>query len=335
MTPRISDFGTMPDGTTVQSIALSNGGMLSANVLTYGVRIQDLRLKGFDYPHVLGSPKLEPYLGPMKYFGALVGRFANRIANGQFTLDGQTYHLPRTWAGKHALHGGPCGTWQRAWSIDIVSDTSVSFTLTLADGDMGFPGELAIRATVSLDDHNALGFDVTATTTAATPCSFSHHGFFNLDGTADITSHTLQANALESLAVDDELIPTGETLPVDNSILDFRQASVLGKRGLDHNLCFPVDEQKLHTVACLHSPKSGLTMRVETNQPGLQVYDGGYFPETGIANGLEDRIYGPFAGMALEPQAWPDAPNHDHFPSAILWPGETYRFQTRYVFEQT
>ena len=329
---RLDPFGTTPEGQSVQRVTISGGG-LEARVLTYGATVQDLRLDGVDHPLVLGSPTLEPYLDEMRYFGALVGRFANRIGRGRFDLDGQTYQVPCNWLGRHALHGGSVGAGQRLWTVGDLADDRVVLELQLEDGEMGFPGKLRASVAISLPGDGVLAFEIRAETDAATPCSFAHHGFFNLDGTADISAHELEVKADSYLPVDADLIPTGDVAPVRGTRFDFRGPRPIGTEGVDHNFCLSHAQRPIRPVAALRSPKNGLSMAVETTETGLQVYDGAYIPTTGLA-GLAGRRYGPFGGIALETQSWPDAPNKPNFPPAILRPGETYRHDVRYVFRK-
>lgn len=332
MTIQIQPFGTLPDGSPVEQVSIIGGG-LTAHILTYGATVQDLRLDGLEHPLVLGAPMLEPYLGPMTYFGGIVGRFANRIADGRFELNGTTHHVPANWLGRHALHGGPVGTGQKVWKIGALTADSLRLDLTLPDGDMGFPGEMSVSAQFFLGGDGDLAIDIQARTDAPSPCSFAHHGYFNLDGDADITNHLLQIDAQSYLPVDDDLIPTGEVAAVAGTRFDFRTARELGSSSIDHNFCLSDRRVPLRAVAKLFSKKSGIAMHVETTEPGLQIYDGAYIPKKGLL-GLDDRLYGPLAGIAMEAQNWPDAPNHPDFPSAILRPGETYSHQTRYRFQR-
>ncbi|WP_421904997.1 aldose epimerase family protein [Mameliella sp.] len=330
MPQKIEKFGETPDGCPIQRVTLKGGG-LQAKLLTYGASLQDLRLTGFAHPLVLGAPSIEPYFGPMKYFGALVGRFANRIGHGRFLLDGHDYRLVRNWLGQHTLHGGEVGADEKIWSIEKLTGNSVTMGLELPDGDMGFPGQLTIHAEITLTEDYSLSFDIRATTTAATPCSFAHHSYFNLDGGPDITRHDLRIDAEAYLPVDADLIPTGEIRPVDGTKFDFRARSEIGTRGLDHNFCLSDTRKPLRPVARLRSTENDLSMSVETTETGLQVYDSAYIPEAGLV-GLDGKKYKPFAGIALETQVWPDAPNRSEFPDAVLRPGNEYRHQVRYVF---
>ena len=214
-----------------------------------------------------------------------------------------------------------------------MSEASLRLDLVLADGDMGFPGNMAVSATFSLPGKGVLAIDIRARTDAASPCSFAHHGYFTLDDSGDITGHWLRIDADGYLPVDADLIPTGAPAPVAGSAFDFRASRAIGKNGVDHNFCLSVARAPLRPVAELRSPQSGFAMTVETTEPGLQVYDGAYIPEQGL-DGLDSRRYKPFAGVALETQAWPDAPNRPGFPSAILAPGDTYDHQVLYRFHR-
>ncbi|KAA0969472.1 galactose mutarotase [Aureimonas fodinaquatilis] len=320
-------FGHFPDGRPVESLTLQGGG-LTAKLLTMGAIVQDLRLEGVAHPLVLGTPMLEPYFSSMQFFGAIVGRFANRIGGARFTLDGRDYRTNANQQNRHILHGGDDGTWRQLWTLHDQAQDRAELRLALDDGHMGFPGKLSIAVTCALRDKGTLEFDMRATTEAPTPCNLAHHGYFNLDGTADICDHSLQVAASQYLPVDAELIPTGEIAPVDNSRFDFREARLIGAGGIDHNLCLSTEEQPLRCVATLRG-QSGVRMDIETNACGLQVYDGSHI--SGLP-GLDGRIYHAHAGIALETQGWPDAPNQPGFPSAILRPGQTYRHRVRYCF---
>ncbi len=330
---QISDFGLLPDGQPVQRISISGGG-LTAQVLTYGATVQDLRLDGVTHPLVLGSPTLRPYLTDFRYFGAIVGRFANRIGGGQFSLGGMTYALDRNDGGVQTLHGGVAGAGQMVWQIGVVTANSVSLQSTMADGHMGFPGQMVVQARYSLPGPGILQIDIQAQTDAPSPCSFAHHGYFNLEGAGPVTDHVLQIDAEHYLPVDATLIPTGQIAPVSQTPFDFRVRRAVGDAGYDHNFCLSDTAQPLHRVARLQAATSGLSLTLATTEPGLQVYDGAKIPVRGLA-GLDGRTYGPKAGIALETQSWPDAPNRRDFPDCILRPGETYATTTQYQFNRT
>lgn len=323
-------WGHMPDGRAVQRVTLRGGG-LTAHVLTLGAIVQDLRLQGVAHPLVLGGDTLADYLGPMQYFGALVGRYANRIGGARVHLDGRDWALDRNWRGGHSLHGGTDGAAQQIWQIAALTDDQVTLALTLADGHMGFPGRLQVAATIALDADRALRISVTAVTDRATPCSFSHHGYFALDGSGNLDQHDLQISADHTLGLDADIIPTGALVPVAGTDMDFRRPRVLGRQRIDHNFCLSDARQPLRPVARLSTP--ALSMKVETTEAGLQVFTAPHLPSEGL-RGLDGRSYRPFAGVALEAQAWPDAPNQPHFPPAILYPDDSYHHITRYVFAQ-
>lgn len=318
-------FDHMPDGRPVEAIRLQ-GKCLSATVLTMGATVQDLRLVRVPHPLVLGFPRLAPYLGDGVYVGALVGRVANRIGGARFVLDGREIPVDAN-EGQNLLHGGRDGLHHQIWAIEDQGRDHVALCLDLPDGHMGFPGNLTIRAVISVTG-DALSFDLSATCDAPTPVNLAHHGYFILDDSGDIRGHRLRVAADHYLPVDAGLIPTGEIAPVANTAFDFRVGRNIGPAGYDHNLCLGPRRQALRPVAEL-SGASGLAMVIETTEPGLQLYDGRHFD--GIA-GLDGRRYGPFAGVALETQGWPDAVNHPHFPDTILRPGEVYRAITRYGF---
>lgn len=310
----------------VRRITLRGGG-LTAQVLTLGAIVQDLRLEGVTHPLVLGSPDPADYLGRARYFGAMIGRFANRIGGARFDLDGATCRTDPNFLGRHTLHGGADGADAQIWQVEALAGDSVTLTLTLPDGHMGFPGEIRMRAEILLSD-GALNFTLSAESDAPTPCNLTHHGFFDLDGQGDIRGHRLRIAADHYLPVDSDLIPTGQIAPVAGTAFDFRAARVIGTAGYDHNFCLSDGPRPLRPVAWL-TGESGLSMRVETTACGLQFYDGAYMRDV---PGLEGRRYGPHAGLALETQHWPDAPNRPGFPDAILRPGREYRETTRYVF---
>lgn len=316
----------LPDGRTIHEITLRNGAM-QARVLTLGAIVHDLRHADVPHPLVLGCADIADCLDAGAYVGALVGRCANRIAQGQVTVDGTTFRLDRNFRGRHCLHGGREGASAQVWQVAQRDDDRVRLSLTLPDGHMGFPGAIAIQAQIALLP-DGLHFVIEATSDAPTPCNIAHHGYFNLDGTADIDSHHLQVDADRYLPVDDDLIPLGDPQPVAGTAFDFREGRVLAGTRIDHNLCL-APSRGMRRVATLRGAK-GIAMHVATDAPGLQVYDGAHFD--GLA-GLDGRIHGPRAGLALETQAWPDAVGRAGYPEVILRPGQTYRHETSYRFE--
>ncbi|WP_295042480.1 aldose epimerase family protein [uncultured Paracoccus sp.] len=318
---------TLPDGRRVHRLALTGGG-LSAQLLTLGATVQDLRMDGVDHPLVLGCPDPADYLGDGLYLGAIVGRFANRIGGARFTLDGRDYCTDPNFRGRHTLHGGSRGTNWHVWTVEEVHDDSATLSLVLPEGDMGFPGTLSIRAEIALRD-GAMIVDLSATTDAPTPCSLTHHGYFNLDDGSDVRGHRLRIAADRYLPVDGDMIPLA-VAPVQGTRFDFRQARAIAPGGYDHNFCLSDAATAPRVVADL-TGQTGIRMAIETDQPGLHLYDGAHF--AGLA-GLDGRRHGRCAGVALETQGWPDAPNRPDFPDAILRPGQTYRNRTAYRFSR-
>lgn len=317
---------TLPDGQEVRRITLRSRSM-TAQLLTLGAIVQDLRIEGVDHPLVLGCDDIADYLGQARYMGAIVGRFANRIARARFPLDGAICQTDPNFLGRHTLHGGSEGLDLQIWRIDALAEDHALLSVTLPDGHMGFPGDLQIRARIALDDQ-ALVFDLQAETDAPTPCSLAHHGYFNLDGGADIVGHRLWIDAAQYLPVDQDMIPLPGIAELAGTAFDFRQMREIGDTGYDHNFCLSRDSTAPRRVARL-TGRSGLSMSVITDAPGLQLYDGRHFADQ---PGLQGRRYGPRSGVALETQIWPDAPNRPDFPHSILRPGQTYRHHIRYGF---
>jgi len=261
---------------------------------------------------VLGYPELEPYLTNPNYFGSTVGRFANRINRGKAVIDGQTLSLDLNEGGKHHLHGGSQGASHRNWAINDVSETSVTFEDMLPDGHMGYPGNLTVTAKFELDADCRLNSTIEAQTDAPTLCNFTTHNYFNLDGGRDIRDHFLTVHADKYLPVDNEGIPTGSIESVEGTPLDFRVQKSLSSGGsfadIDHNFCV----SSKAVVAKLTSPRSSVALELSTLEPGVQVYSGA---------SIRSGHHLPYAGIALEPQKWPDAPNRDSFPPELLVPG--------------
>lgn len=328
-------FGYMPDGALVEKISLSAHG-LTASFLTYGGLLQDLRLEGHEPAMVLGFDDLEHYLNHSPYFGAIAGRYANRIRDGHLEIDGEVFQLDKNYLGRHCLHGGAKSMGKRLWKIENQTSDSVTMSIVLADGEMGFPGEMNASAHYQLLPGGILDIKYAATSDRSTLCNFAHHSYFNLDGYADVLDHKLQIAAEHYIPVQDDLIPTGEILDVAQTPFDFRSASVIGNNervdGIDHNFCLSNERQKLRHVATLSSERSGITMKINTTEPGLQVYDG--FNIAIPVPGHGGMVMKRNAGIALEPQVWPDSNHHRNFPQALLRPGEHYTQHTQYVFQK-
>lgn len=328
-------FGITLEGEVVERITIQGGG-LTARFLTYGATLQDLRLAGHDAPLVLGFEKLEHYAAQTYYFGATVGRYANRIAGGSFRLDGQLYQTDRN-DGPNTLHGGSKGLDRRVWQVaDLRKDF---LTLKIADpsGTMGFLGSVEISCTFSLKQGGKLAIEMKAKTDRATLVNLAHHSYFNLDdgGEGSILDHRLSIAAMAYTPTDAACIPTGEVLPVAGTDFDFLLPRAIRLReedrvAYDHNFCVSSARGSLRRVAWAQGSKSGVEMEVWSTEPGLQFF-AGQFPDVEVP-GLGGMHYRTHAGFCLEPQIWPDSPNRPYFPQAVLRPGEVYRQLTEYRF---
>ena len=331
----VSQFGQLADGTPVERVAIARGG-LSASIMTLGAAITDLRFSGRGV--VLGFGDLASYLAHSPYFGVIAGRHANRIAGGRFRLDGREVELERNDGGRNHLHGGAMGFARRPWSLREAGAAHAVLALVSGDGDAGYPGRVEVTVRYEIPEAgDRLRIVLEAVTHRPTLVSLATHSYFNLDGTADIGGHLLQIEADAYLPVDGEAIPTGEVRPVAGTPFDFRRLRRIDEHGAevahDHNFCLsamPTSEPR--QVARLVGRESGLAMDILTTEPGLQFYDG--YKLAVPCAGLGGRAYGPRAGLCLEPQRWPDSPNHRHFAGAVLRPGELYRQVTEYRFSQ-
>ncbi|MFJ2826540.1 aldose epimerase family protein [Streptomyces sp. NPDC087263] len=320
-------FGTLPDGTPVHRWTLERSGV-RVRVLTYGGIVQSVEVPGRDRAAVdvvLGFPDLAGYLAhPQPYFGALVGRYANRIAGGRFPLDGRTYHLAQN-NGTNSLHGGEHGFDKRVWDAQAV-EHGVRLSRVAPHGEEGFPGRLEVSATYTLDEGGALRIAYGAVTDAPTVVNLTNHTYWNLSGggSGSAGGHELRIAASRLTPVDGDLIPTGEFLDVADTRFDFREARKVGA-GYDHN--FMLDKGPTETpveVAELHDPASGRVLTVATTEPGLQLY---------TADHLDGSVpFAPGDGIALETQHFPDSPNRPGFPSTELRPGGVYGSETVYGF---
>ncbi len=359
-TASVEPFGATPDGTAVERWTLSNGDT-TMRVLTFGGVIQTLEVPDADGEVdnvVLGYPDLEGYYTEGDpYFGALIGRYGNRIANGRFTLDGVTYQLPVN-DGPNTLHGGPGGFSERVWTATDVSDADVAalqLQLVSQNGDQGFPGTLTTTVTYRLDAESRLTVHYQATTDAPTVVNLTQHTYWNLagEGSGDVYDQELKLNASGFTPVDETLIPTGEIAPVEGTPFDFREPTPIGARirvadqqllygqGYDHNWVLDREdegaregsdsEDALEEAAVLHDPASGRTLTISTTEPGIQFYSGNFLNGTLVGTG--GGVYRQGDGLALETQHFPDSPNQPEFPSTVLRPGEVYDSTT--VFELT
>jgi aldose 1-epimerase len=308
------------------------GHGLAATFTDLGAVLCDLRLEGHAPSLVLGLADRDHYPEFSNYMGATAGRMANRIGGARFSLDGRTHRTDPNFLGRHTLHGGAAGTGRRVWRVDAHEADRLRFCLDLDDGEMGFPGALRVTAAFRCDPNATLHLTYEATCDAPTLCNFAHHSYWCLDSGPTLADHVLTVAADRYVPVDEEMIPTG-LASVDGTRFDYRAGRPLPADGLlDHNLCLSDDRVALREVARLRSAASGVEMRLATTEPGLQVYDGAKLATP--VPGLDSRTYRAHAGVALEPQVWPDAPNQPGFPSAVLRPGETYRQITEFSFSK-
>jgi aldose 1-epimerase len=340
-------FGTMPDGRAVERFRLTNAGGMTVDAIGYGGIITSIRVPDRDGRMddvVLGFDTLEGYLGEHPFFGAIIGRYGNRIASGAFTLDGQAYTLASN-NGPNHLHGGEQGFDKVLWQAEpVAGQNAIAFTRTSPDGEEGYPGNLAVRVTYTLTDRNELVVEYHATTDKATPVNLTQHSYFNLAGQAsgDILGHELMLNADRFTPVNDTLIPTGELAPVEGTPFDFRKPSAIGARidgahpqiknglGYDHNWVLNGTPGELRLAARVVEPTTGRTLEVATTEPGIQFYSGNFLD--GSIAGKSGTVYAHRTGFCLETQHFPDSPNQPAFPSTILRPGEEYRTRTVFTF---
>jgi len=344
-------FGALPDGRTVDAFTLTNARGVAVRAITYGGIITSILVpdrNGHAGDIVLGYDSLAGYLKASPYFGAIIGRYGNRIANARFTLDGKTYHLPAN-DGKNSLHGGTVGFDKVVWDAQPLppdSGAGIVLSHTSPSGDQGYPGALTVHVTYRLTDRNELIVDYEATTDAPTPVNLTQHSYFDLAGAGagDILGHWLTISADSFTPIDSTLIPTGKLAPVAGTPFDFRSATPIGARintadeqlkrgrGYDHNFVLNGSPSLDHLVHAAHvlEPGSGRTLDVYTSEPGIQFYSGNFLD--GTITGKAGRVYGHRFGFCLETQHYPDSPNQRAFPSTILRPGRTYRSRTIFTF---
>ena len=340
-----SPAGTLQDGTPVETVTLTNEAGIEARILTYGATLQALIVpdrEGNRADVTLGHDDLGPYETTPNYFGVTVGRYANRIAGGRFTLDGREYQLSQN-DGTNMLHGGAQGFDKRNWRILSVSSgetAKVTLGLTSPDGDQGFPGNLEVAVTYSLDEAGDLKIVFEAASDRPTIVNMTNHALFNMAGDSAPEGTSRQVLTIPASAytpVDDRLIPTGDLRPVEGTVFDFRAPRLVARslrdgrdeqivlgRGYDHNFVLDKGQTaKPELAARLEDPVSGRVLEVLTTEPGIQFYSGNFLDGTVLGRG--GQIYRMGDGIALEPQKFPDSPNHPHFPSASVDPGKPYR----------
>lgn len=342
---KAESWGKTHDGQQVNLYTLSDAE-LTLQLTDFGARVVRIDVpdrKGVHADVVLGYDNLQQYLDdPKDYFGAIVGRYGNRISRGEFALDGKTYQVPPNNNG-NALHGGPAGFATRVWRGHPEGRNSVVFTLVSADGDMGFPGQLTVEVRYTLI-REKVRIDYRATTTKATVLNLTNHAYFNLagEGSGDILRQELRIGADRITPVDATLIPTGALMQVAGTPFDFRKLTPIGAHleaggeqlqragGYDHNYVLDEATGTLRTIAFATDPVSGRTLTVSTTEPGVQFYSGNFL--NGTAKGYSGTAYAKHAGFCLETQHFPDSPNHPAFPSTVLRPGSVFRSTTEWIF---
>ncbi len=343
-----SAFGKLPDGTTIELYTLRNSHGMTATIMTYGGIVTSLTVpdkNGKFGDVVLGYDNLEDYLKSSPYFGALIGRYGNRIANGKFSLDGVEYTLATNNA-PNALHGGVNGFDKVLWSarsLLTVNGPSLILTHVSLNGDEGYPGNLLVTAIYTVMEDNALKVEFSATTDQKTVVNLTHHSYFNLRGSGDVLGHIITINADKFTPVDSTLIPTGELRLVAGTPFDFRTPNTIGARigntndeqivfggGYDHNWVLNKQTNGLSLAASVYEPTTGRTMEVWSTEPATQFYSGNFLD--GTLTGKGGWAYQFRDGFCFEPQHYPDSPNHPAFPTTELKPGETYHNTIIYKF---
>lgn len=339
-------FGKLEDGTVIEAFTLRNSHGASAKVITYGATLTNLWVpdgKGVEGDVVLGFDDLKGYLGDHPHFGGVVGRFANRIAKGKFSIDGQEYTLA-TNNGPNTLHGGAVSFDRRVWKGEAISDgkgAAVRLTYVSPDGEEHFPGTLTTTVVYTLTEKNELKIEYTAKTDKPTTLNLTNHTYFNLKGGGDVLGYTLTLNASRYTPADSTLIPTGELAPVKGTAYDFTKPMTIGSRiaevekikeagGYDNNYAVDGEIGKLRPAGKVVDPISGREMEVWTTQPGVQLYTANWL--NGSIKGKGGLAYQRFGAVCLETQNYPDAVNHANFPNAILRPGEVFDAETIYKF---
>lgn len=344
-------FGQTPSGESVTLYTMKNASGMEVQIMTYGgiiTKILTPDKNGTVEDVVLGFETLDEYIKDSPFFGATVGRYGNRIAKGKFTLDGVGYQLPATNNG-NALHGGLKGFDKKVWQVISSGETAEGPKLVLKyiskDMEEGFPGNLTVHLSYILTAKNELSIEFSATTDKATIINLCNHSYFNLSGNVkrNILEHTMQLNAPKLVAVDAQLIPTGDLIPVAGTPFDFLSPQVIGsridqteneqiKRGGGYDHCFAFDKPlgKFAVVAIAHDPVSGRSLEASTTEPGVQFYTANFLD--GRLKGKNGAVYGKRTGFCLETQHFPDSPNQANFPSTVLRPGNHYTTKTNYRF---
>jgi aldose 1-epimerase len=332
------NFGKLPDGTAITRYTLKNRQGVEIKLIEYGAILTEwwVLAKTGRTNIVCGFDNLQQYLNGHPFFGATTGRYANRIANGRFKIDGTEYQLPIN-NGPNHLHGGLRGFDKRVWQSTPRGTNAVEFSYVSADGEEGYPGRLAVTVVYTLTDENVLSIHYTGTTDKPTIVNLTNHSYFNLAGSGDILSHEVTIEADRYTPVNDQLIPTGELAPVAGTPFDFRRPTAIGARinqinakpvGYDHNFVLNSGGKSLAFAARVRDPGSGRILEVRTTEPGMQLYTANFLD--GKLAGVGGVRYTQHCAMCLETQHFPNSPNHPAFPTTVLLPGETYRTTTEY-----
>jgi aldose 1-epimerase len=329
-------FGKTPKGDEIREVVIAAGD-LSVHVITLGAIIRDLRLAGIGHPLVLGFDGLSDYLEHSPYFGAVVGRSANRIGAGRFAIDGRDYQVSVNDRGRNHLHGGFLGFGRRAWRLVDNDASSVTLAIDSPDGEEGYPGAVTAHVRYRVEAPATLTMAVEATTDAPTLVNLAQHSYFNLDDSPTILDHQVRIFADAYTPTDSFDIPTGEIVAVAGSVYDFRSLRPIREMRDEERVVFDKNfvvgrarAAAPRPHARLESPNNGVALDIASTEPGVQFYDGHKINVP--VPGLGGRSYGVCGGCCFEPQVFPDAPNHAGFPSSILRPGETYRQSTVYSF---
>jgi aldose 1-epimerase len=327
-------YGHMPNGEDVFQVTIESND-LQLKVLSLGAIIQDVRMKNVTHSLVLGYPKLEPYFVNSGKLGAVVGRYANRISHGRAEIDGKTYSFNKNQNKTHTLHGGTDGSASRNWKIIEYDKSKVKLFDELPDGHMGFPGNLKVKTTYKVNK-STIDIFIEASTDKTTLCNFTNHSYFNLDGTKNIANHNLIVNCGKVLPVNKNGIPISEPVSAKELTLDFKNSRKLNNNGkpieIDHNFCISNTRQNLRTNAIVLA--QNISLELLSTEPGLQIYTGKGL-NSGSDEGWGEFPYREFAGIALEPQIWPDSPNQVGFPNPYLSPHEKYKHHTRFKFSNS
>lgn len=328
-------FGVTSDGENVNLFTLKNDRGLEVSITNYGATVTSILTadrRGKREDIVLGYSSLEEYIKNPRYLGGLIGRHANRIGLGRFSLNGDEYQLTQN-NGVNHLHGGAKGFDKRVWKAFDQDDTgaaSLRLQYLSVDGEEGYPGNVTANVTYTLFPENELEIDYSATTDRDTIVNLTNHAYFNLAGSGDILGHELTLHADAFTPVSKELIPTGEIESVANTVMDFRRSRPIATGGYDHNFVLKDYDGSLRNAARLYEPNSGRVLEILTTQPGIQFYSGNFLD--GSLKGKRGVAYEQYAGLCLEPQHFPDAPNHANFPSTVLSLGEVYKHISVYRF---